>query len=526
LQQSIDVLVKLPPFAWKEHLLRLYPPEPSMMVVFDPRAFEEDAEPRIHDGDGNVWAPILEHPCSFDPSQFVAVMTNFVHNPNLNSKWLFRADILSTSSAAPSDSSAADYLPRLLAFRDFNFQEALVRRLIPRNPMRDQPLEQTCLFFRSDSEDLVRSLVVYLSHASSADEVPYYHPAVPGVAHLHEWDPRASTGTVSVHLWPFARDDLRGNVRLQRTALALLQLLHKHGQGMVDGYVKRVKHDSVIPRRRFQDRHTDLKARYAKGLLDTWAEQTDPTKHVFEDIAIAAFLIELWADMYKDVPFPGFVDIGCGNGLLVHLLRSEGYTGWGFDARARKSWAQYGTLQETTAQESASCSPTFDTLQTRVLLPSFVQRDQADDADVPFDSDGLIHDGVFPEGTFIISNHSDELTPWTPILAAQSRSPFMVIPCCSHDLSGAKFRAPPPKDTSKGSSAYAGLVAWVADIAAECNYEVETEMLRIPSTRNTALVGRKITGDADIEGIIAKYGGTAGYYDNVRKLLKGGPRGH
>jgi len=32
------------------------------------------------------------------------------------------------------------------------------------------------------------------------------------------------------------------------------------------------------------------------------------------------------------------VDIGCGNAILDFVLMSEGYKGWGFDARARKTW--------------------------------------------------------------------------------------------------------------------------------------------------------------------------------------------
>lgn len=44
----------------------------------------------------------------------------------------------------------------------------------------------------------------------------------------------------------------------------------------------------------------------------------------------------LWGDTK-----PSFVDMGCGNGLLVHVLNSEGYNGVGLDVRSRKMWAQY-----------------------------------------------------------------------------------------------------------------------------------------------------------------------------------------
>lgn len=56
-----------------------------------------------------------------------------------------------------------------------------------------------------------------------------------------------------------------------------------------------------------------------RWMLHSWRESTDATKHVFEDVAIAAWLILLWRDMYADCggrPPGGFVDVGCGNGLL------------------------------------------------------------------------------------------------------------------------------------------------------------------------------------------------------------------
>lgn len=60
-----------------------------------------------------------------------------------------------------------------------------------------------------------------------------------------------------------------------------------------------------------------------------------------QDIAIASFLMLLWRDMYParsgsetgsetgmewdkwGRPSGGFIDLGCGNGLLVHILVSE-----------------------------------------------------------------------------------------------------------------------------------------------------------------------------------------------------------
>ncbi|TFB03750.1 hypothetical protein CCMA1212_004772 [Trichoderma ghanense] len=574
-------------------------------MKFQPLEIPPGTPPFFQDADNRTWVPLYSHACSFGPGIFVDKMMNLIRNPNLNSSWLFRADILydeakatgrnSSSATSPGDTTTtttpsssitavdadpdtssrpdadahaeadaqssartdSEIRPVAVEICGMTLERTLVRRLIPRNERRDKPLEQTCLFYTSTSPLVsavdsagagpgsassasLSTLVIYTPHSPSADALPFYHPKVQGIAHLHQWD-QSGKGTISVHFLPYPEHPVT-DARLQRTAYHLLEIIDKHGHGAAEGYVKRVNHDVVIPQDRFQNRYALLKSKYARRLVDSWAEKTDPTKHVFEDLGIAAFLIELWSDMYPEgaAAFPGFVDIGCGNGLLVYLLTQEGYAGWGFDARERKSWAQYRT--------GGQPSPSGSSLEERLLLPAMVSRGrggqgQADanlvDDDLepgraerdPSDgsSVGVVHDGAFAPGTFIVSNHADELTPWTPILAALSRCPFIMIPCCSHSLAGDKFRAPPPRDKTKARSTYASLVDWVSGIAEDCGWKVETEMLRIPSTRNTCLLGRtrtKEVREADVEAMVAKYGGTGGYYENVAKLIKSGPRGH
>ncbi|KAI8962625.1 DUF1613-domain-containing protein [Daldinia sp. FL1419] len=481
----------------------------------------------IKDSSGSRWTPLFRKGCEFDSQVFLKVMMNLIRNPNINSSWLFRADILVERDPSQHDvaTDPAVTRPTILHFEDMHLDKALVRKLIPRNTRRDQPLDQTCLIYHGSGPGNVEwSMVVYKPHVSSPDDMPFYHPKVQGIAFLHEWSPDQSEGSVSIHYNFF--DDRDRSPKLVGTALNLLSVLHKHGEGTKKGYTKRVHHDTIIPQISVQNTYTRLKQNYARQLIQTWAEVTDPSKHVFEDLSIAAFLIELWTEMYKDSSFPGFVDIGCGNGLLVYILRKEGYSGWGFDARKRKSWEQYSEIISDGLELRES-------LRQYVLLPSVIDhhlntKDESVREIYNVDSTDLIHDGLFPEGTFIISNHADELTPWTPILAAISNCPFIMIPCCSHDLTGARFRAPAPKAQNKSPSAYSSLVEWIKNIAKDSGWEVETEMLRIPSTRNIGLIGRKrdTSLEVDIQQVIAKYGGTEGYAENVMKLIESKPRGH
>ncbi|CAG8954319.1 hypothetical protein HYFRA_00005942 [Hymenoscyphus fraxineus] len=493
------------------------PPAMTSIVSDD----NSSALPSLQDLSGASWTPLFKQDCSFPPEIFRTVLLNLIKNPNINTNRLFRADIfLDVSYDANTAEYQTEIPPRLTHFTNFQLKTIMVRKMIPRNPVVDKPLDQTCLFHEcNDEQGNANSLVTYLPHISSADESPFYHPAVHGIGFLHQFNTNSKEGSISI-FYSFFPAEPR-SPKLERTAQHLLAVIYKHGTGCAAGYSKRVQHDVIIPQIRAQNTYSRLKIKYGRSLCETWVEATDPTKHVFEDLAIAAFLIELWADLYKERSFPGFVDIGCGNGLLVHILVEEGYSGRGFDARRRKSWSSWSQK----AQEN---------LKEMVLIPSILRKaPNTDDTSQVLGSDAHteigIHDGQFPKGTFIISNHADELTPWTPILANMSESPFMMIPCCSHRLNGSRFRAPQPKGAPASTSQYAALVVWISKISEDCGWVVEKEMLRIPSTRNAAVIGRsrKIAfGDVEVEDVVTNYGGAAGWEENSLKLLKGATRGH
>lgn len=78
--------------------------------------------------------------------------------------------------------------------------------------------------------------------------------------------------------------------------------------------------------------------------IQIWPESTDPSKFVFEDVAIATYLLLLWKDERRktgNTNKQSFIDLGCGNGLLVYILSSEGHPGRGVDVRKRGIWDMY-----------------------------------------------------------------------------------------------------------------------------------------------------------------------------------------
>nr|CAG4646338.1 EOG090X07W1 [Macrothrix elegans] len=211
--------------------------------------------------------------------------------------------------------------------------------------------------------------------------------------------------------------------------------------------------------------YRELKSKYVPGIAKVWPECTDPEKFIHEDIAIATYLILVWRKEHEKLNLDSsykqsFLDIGCGNGLLVYLLNSEGYPGKGIDIRSRKIWALY---------------PPGVNLEVCTLVPS--------------------EDTSFIEYDWLLGNHSDELTPWLPVIALQSsarRQPdrlptnFWVLPCCPFSFFG-KFQR--EKFNASSKSRYSEYLNFVENVSQTCGFQVERDRLRIPSTKRICFLG-------------------------------------
>ena len=85
--------------------------------------------------------------------------------------------------------------------------------------------------------------------------------------------------------------------------------------------------------------YNSLKEKYFEDIVSQWhSESTNAEKFIHEDVGIATYLLLLWKSGKYPTP-KSFVDLGCGNGLLVYLLTQEGIPGGvGLDIRKRKIW--------------------------------------------------------------------------------------------------------------------------------------------------------------------------------------------
>uniref|UniRef100_A0A8C9DJ36 tRNA (uracil-O(2)-)-methyltransferase n=1 Tax=Prolemur simus TaxID=1328070 RepID=A0A8C9DJ36_PROSS len=222
---------------------------------------------------------------------------------------------------------------------------------------------------------------------------------------------------------------------------------------------------SLVSIVKYSKTYQELKEKY-KEMVKVWPEVTDPEKFVYEDVAIAAYLLILWEEERAErrvTAKQSFVDLGCGNGLLVHILSNEGHPGRGIDVRRRKIWDMYGS-------------------QTRLEEGAITPNDKT----------------LFPDVDWLIGNHSDELTPWIPVIAARSSygCRFFVLPCCFFDFIG-KYRRRQSKKTQ-----YREYLDFVKEVGFTCGFHVEEDCLRIPSTKRVCLVGKSRTYPPTEEALI------------------------
>jgi hypothetical protein len=183
---------------------------------------------------------------------------------------------------------------------------------------------------RHNSEHVVRFEPLLLPNQT----LPFYYPHVARYEFVHTTlhgagDDGQDAFTISVRTQKAATSTTSINAdqqheRAQKHLDALLQRLMKWGRSTANGYRKLSTFDTLFTKEMFQQTYASLKAKYGFWVKQ-WPEKTDPQKFVFEELAIAAYLLCLWPSPQR------FVDLGCGNGFLTFVLTQEGHPGFGID---------------------------------------------------------------------------------------------------------------------------------------------------------------------------------------------------
>lgn len=194
----------------------------------------------------------------------------------------------------------------------------------------------------------------------------------------------------------------------------------------------------MVEKTNFQDLYLQLKERHKhldsrkqkegfNKLMDTkrhvWKVSHDSLKRsdsafdltISKDVAVATFLMLLWRDMYPSRhldtpnlsrpwdtwgrPSSGFLDLGCGNALLVHILITEGYTGRGIELRERRTWPTYPEATRNSLEERGIDPPKwFPRTMSEWEKGEWEGKDEC----------------PVREGMFLIGNHADEMTVSIP----------------------------------------------------------------------------------------------------------------
>ncbi|KAL3086439.1 hypothetical protein niasHT_033089 [Heterodera trifolii] len=219
--------------------------------------------------------------------------------------------------------------------------------------------------------------------------------------------------------------------------------------------------NKLLPDEMYCNRYKEIKNAFGKSIASAWTEKTDPSKFVYEDCGIVAYLLEL-LQSYGIGPSKQFADLGCGNGLLVFLLSCHGFRGLGLDVRERNIWEQF-RMQGADLRETKFDPSSRDSVEEHLK-------------------------GV----DFLIGNHSDELTPWIPVIAARLRCNFFLLPCCTYDFFG-KYSKKMPSEKALAAGAPKGIAeqhfAYIEHICHQLGFKVEIDQLKIPSRKRKCLVG-------------------------------------
>ncbi|CAG8623275.1 2640_t:CDS:10 [Cetraspora pellucida] len=440
---------------------------------FEPCYFFNNENVPLRIWNNKTWHIIAEAKVDFQRDVFQKVIERWTKEVHLIIPPIEYAEIINDTGLESSDTECKELHEESLIIKP---TRTILRRLIPKRKDKDDELEELIEYYECISESrVVYSPIIKSSQESAEVNIPFYYPKVSCLSYVYsEYKRVYNTDTadyngiddndyqswIYIEIVPLTSfsNMLHTTDKMKYAYTQLFKKLFKWCHNTSIGYQKRVHHDLLVPKDLYMQTYQYLKGKYAKELVRNWTEKTDPAKFVFEDIAIASWLISLWK-LEREENFQtrlqSFVDLGCGNGLLTFLLTSEGHEGVGIDVRKRKIWDVF---------QNKGAKLIVETLQPNVV--------------------------TYPDVDWIIGNHADELVPWIPIIAARSsdNANFMVIPCCFFALSGSKYTF---EKQIISSGKYKAYQEYIHEIIYKCGFIVEYDWLRIPSTKNVAMVGRK-----------------------------------
>ncbi|KAH7919189.1 hypothetical protein BV22DRAFT_1134026 [Leucogyrophana mollusca] len=189
---------------------------------------------------GGLSPRFLNCPAEFPLELFETAISQLIHHPEYNSTLILRSETIST--ALPPVQS--QHLPGL------NPHSNVRRKLLPRRPRRDAALEQHCTLYAYDEGEFAGLPCTLVLTPLTEEPLPYYYPAVSHLTFriIPSSPQHLSPTPLRIKVIPLSNTPTGPTSRLYRTALALLDTLHRYGWGALTNYQNRVKHDCLVPR--------------------------------------------------------------------------------------------------------------------------------------------------------------------------------------------------------------------------------------------------------------------------------------
>jgi tRNASer (uridine44-2'-O)-methyltransferase len=393
----------------------------------------------------------IKNTCSFDNSIKV-----YINKPQVVNKWVAGSVSLDLNTLNLDELNIASYLKKP------NDYELLVRKFVAKN-------------------EKIHQSVIYLIVLDYLERLVVFKPFVIGIGTLSKTSTAKFASASQCHAFKFDENEqaiklYTENVELNnsleysnntdhedRIVCEIKWLAHVLLNKLKD-WCLNIKHDDELTCQKqstltlyenmlddYTKLYTTLKDKYWDRFSVNWQTitNTDPKKFVIEDVSIATYMILAWRHLNTKVKC--FVDLGCGNGLLVYILNDQGYNGYGIDMRKRKIWSNESYSKANIKLIESTIDP---------------------------------RSSIFEDCDWLIGNHSDELTPWLSIIAtktsqiANSPCNIFLIPCCLYDFNSRY------NDKNQKESRYDTYLNYIEKIMKFSSFQVYKDKLRIPSTKS------------------------------------------
>ncbi|CAG8751246.1 6453_t:CDS:2 [Gigaspora margarita] len=258
---------------------------------FEPRYFFNNEKIPFRTWNNQTWYTIAEAKVPFHKDVFQKVIERWTKEVHLIIPPVEYAEIINDVEFEINDTDHNESL-------SIKPVRTILRRLIPKRKDKDEELEELIEYY----ENVHESRVVYSPIIKSLQEpaevnIPFYYPKVSCFSYVYAEYKRIYNTDMADY------NGLDDNDDQSWLYFEIIPLSSIH-------------HDLLVPKDLYMLTYKYLKEKYAKELVGNWTEKTDPAKFVFEDIAIASWLISLWKLERQEkcqTRLQSFVDLGCGN---------------------------------------------------------------------------------------------------------------------------------------------------------------------------------------------------------------------